>query len=51
MGLIREPKEVDFLIQSEPWTEKELADFRKLIKEQKAKRAKSKSKRDKKHYA
>lgn len=44
MGLIREPKNVDFIIQSEPWTEEELEDSRKLIKEQKAKNAKRKLK-------
>ena len=31
MGLIREPKNVDFTIQSKPWTEEELRDFRKLM--------------------
>lgn len=31
MGLIKEPKDVDFTIQSKPWTEKELTDFRKLM--------------------
>lgn len=30
MGLIKEPKNVDFTVQSEPWTEEELKDFRKL---------------------
>lgn len=33
MKLTKEPKEVDFLIKSEPWSEKDLADFRELIKE------------------
>jgi hypothetical protein len=32
MGLIREPKNVDFTVKSEPWTEEELSDFRKLMK-------------------
>ena len=54
MGLIREPKEVDFIIQSEPWTEKELADFRKLMTKEKEKILKSKlkrkSKNTEKHY-
>lgn len=35
MGLVKEPKEIDFLIQSEPWSESELADFRKIISQQK----------------
>lgn len=40
MGLIKEPKEVDFSTKSEPWTEKELIDFRKLMSEIKLKNAK-----------
>lgn len=42
MGLIKEPKNVDLSTKSEPWTEKELADFRKLMQEIKAKNAKRK---------
>ena len=42
MGLIIEPKNVDFSVQSKPWTEEELRDFRKLITELKAKNAKRK---------
>lgn len=42
MGLIREPKNVDFSNKSEPWTEKELADFRKIMQAIKAKNAKQK---------
>jgi len=38
MGLIKEPRDVDFTVKSEPWTEEELADFRKLMKEIKAKK-------------
>jgi hypothetical protein len=38
MGLIREPKNVDFTSESKPWTEEELADFRKLMKMLKAKK-------------
>jgi hypothetical protein len=39
MGLIKEPKNVDFTVQSEPWNEEELKDFRKLMDELKAKNA------------
>ena len=39
MGLIREPKNIDFTVQSEPWTKAELSDFRKLMAELKAKNA------------
>ena len=42
MGLIREPKNVDFSNKSEPWTEQELADFRKIITSIKEKNAKRK---------
>ncbi|MBX2933719.1 MAG: hypothetical protein KF825_05705 [Ferruginibacter sp.] len=42
MGLIKEPKNVDLSTKSEPWTEKELADFRKLMQEIKAKNARRK---------
>lgn len=44
MGLIREPIDVDFTVQSDPWTEEELKDFRKLMNELKAKAAKRKGK-------
>ncbi|WP_373515913.1 hypothetical protein [Persicitalea sp.] len=40
MGLIKEPKDVDLSTKSEPWTEQELADFRKIMQEIKAKNAK-----------
>ena len=37
MGLIKEPKEVDFSTKSEEWTEKELADFRQIMESVKLK--------------
>jgi len=55
MGLIKEPKEIDFTVQSEPWTEEELFDFRKLINQLKSKNStksiqlKSKKALDKKY--
>lgn len=48
MGLFKEPKEIDFTIHSESWTEEELSDFRKLMAEQKAKRNKAATKKEKK---
>ena len=42
MGLIREPKEIDMSMKSEPWTEKELTEFRKLMQDIKTKNAKRK---------
>lgn len=43
MGLIREPKNVDFIIKSEPWTKEELKKFREIMKQQRERRAKLKS--------
>ena len=40
MGLIKESKKVDLIIKSEPWTEKELKEFRKVMKAKKTKRKK-----------
>lgn len=37
MGLAKEPKNIDFSTKSEPWTEKELTDFRKLMQDIKKK--------------
>lgn len=38
MGLIREPKDIDFSTQSKHWTAEELRDFRKLLVSLKAKK-------------
>ncbi len=40
MGLIKEPKNVDLSTKSEPWTEQELIDFRKIMQDIKEKNAK-----------
>lgn len=40
MGLIKEPINIDLSTKSEPWTEKELSDFRELMITIKAKNAK-----------
>ncbi len=42
MGLIREPKNVDFIIKSEPWTKEELKQFREIMKKQRERKAKLK---------
>ena len=42
MGLIKEPKDVDLSTKSEPWTEQELIDFRKIMQHIKDKNAKHK---------
>jgi hypothetical protein len=55
MGLIKEPKNVDLIIQSKPWSEKELAELSDIIqKAKKAKKTRAKKKRlskTKKHTA
>ena len=42
MGLIKEPKNIDLSTKSEPWTEQELVDFRKIMQAIKQKNAKRK---------
>ena len=42
MGLIKEPKDVDLSTKSEPWSEQELTDFRKIMQDIKSKNAKRK---------
>ena len=42
MGLIREPKNVDFIIKSEPWTKGELKMLREIMKQQRERRVKIK---------
>ncbi len=37
MAIVKEPKGVDFVVKSEPWTNKELKEFRRLMKKQKSK--------------
>lgn len=41
MGLIKEPKNIDFSTKSEPWTVVELADFRLLMQKIKSKNKKT----------
>lgn len=42
MGLIKEPKNADFSVQSKPWTAEELRDFRKIMAKLKEKSASKK---------
>jgi hypothetical protein len=42
MKLAKEPKEIDFVIKSEPWSEKDLAEFSFLIEEIKNKNNRNK---------
>jgi hypothetical protein len=36
MAIVKEPKGIDFVVKSEPWSDQELKEFRKLIKKQKS---------------
>jgi hypothetical protein len=40
MGLIKEPKNIDLTIKSEPWTEDELIQFRAIMKKQRDRKLK-----------
>ncbi|GAB2518353.1 hypothetical protein GCM10027085_05040 [Spirosoma aerophilum] len=42
MGLIKEPKHIDLSTKSEPWTEQERTDFRKIMQAIKDKNGKRK---------
>lgn len=42
MGLIKEPKNIDFTVNSKPWSEQELQDFREIMNKLKAKPSKRK---------
>ncbi len=47
MKLKKEPKEVDFVIKSEPWSDKDLADFRALMQKIKLQNKKISAKKSK----
>jgi hypothetical protein len=54
MGLIREPKNVDFIVIDNPWTDEEKREFSELIKKEKSKhqtRNTTSKKTRKKHFA
>ncbi len=46
MGLIREPKNVDFYVIDKPWTEKERGEFSELIRQKKEQFKKPRLKKD-----
>ncbi len=51
MGLIKEPKNIDFTVNSKPWTELELQDFREIMKKLKEKSCKRTIKKKSKNTA
>ncbi|MCC5933749.1 MAG: hypothetical protein LAT75_08485 [Candidatus Cyclonatronum sp.] len=36
MAIVKEPKGIDFIVKSEPWTDEELKEFRQIMAKQKA---------------
>jgi len=50
MAIVKEPKGVDFVVKSEPWTDKELKEFRRLMKKQKSKLGEEKRSKIKENY-
>jgi hypothetical protein len=36
MAIVKEPKGIDFVVKSEPWSDEELKEFRKLMNKQKS---------------
>ncbi|TVQ16237.1 MAG: hypothetical protein EA364_00485 [Balneolaceae bacterium] len=36
MAIVKEPKGIDFVVKSEPWSDQDLKEFRKLMEKQKS---------------
>lgn len=36
MAIIKEPKGIDFVVKSQPWSDEELKEFRKIMAKQKS---------------
>ncbi|WP_176719499.1 hypothetical protein [Rhodohalobacter halophilus] len=50
MAIVKEPKGIDFVVKSEPWTDKELKEFRKVMEKQKSKLGEKKRSKIKENY-
>ena len=50
MAIVKEPNGVDFVVKSEPWTDEELKEFRKLMKKQKSELVEKKRSKIKENY-
>lgn len=50
MAIVKEPKGVDFVVKSEPWTDEELKEFRRLMEKQKSKLGEEKRSKTKENY-
>ncbi len=50
MSIVKEPKGIDFVVKSEPWSDDELKEFRKLMKKQKSELGEKKRSKIKENY-
>jgi len=50
MSIVKEPKGVDFVVKSEPWSDDELKEFRELMKKQKSELGEKKRSNIKENY-
>lgn len=50
MAIVKEPKGIDFVVKSEPWTDKELKEFRKVMEKQKSELGEIKRSKIKENY-
>jgi hypothetical protein len=50
MAIVKEPKGIDFVVKSEPWSDEELKEFRKLMKKQKSELGEKKRSKIKEKY-
>lgn len=50
MSIVKESKGVDFVVNSEPWSDEELKEFRKLMKKQKSELGEKKRLKIKENY-
>jgi hypothetical protein len=50
MSIVKEPKGVDFVVKSEPWSDEELKEFRKMMKKQKSELGEKKRSKIKENY-
>jgi hypothetical protein len=50
MAVVKEPKGIDFVVKSEPWSDEELKEFRELMKKQKSELGEKKRSKIKENY-
>tara|TARA_R110002124_G_C8904826_1_gene510125 strand:- start:1065 stop:1241 length:177 start_codon:yes stop_codon:yes gene_type:complete len=50
MAIVKEPKGIDFVVKSEPWTNQELKEFRMLMKNKKSELGEKKRSKIKENY-